>query len=69
MRQFIFLAVGLVVGGSYAAGFADRAVETRPEPQAVILEPANDLRKPTTSGRRLMLESDRQGHFQVRGAG
>src|SRR5262249_19907151 len=69
MRQLIFLAVGLVVAGSYAAGFADRAVETRPEPQAVILEPANDLRKPTASGRMLLLESARQGFFQARGAG
>jgi len=65
MRQLIFLAVGLVVAGSYAARFADRAVEARPEPQAAVLEPANDLREPTTSGRSLMLESDRQGHFQV----
>ena len=47
------------------ARFADRAVEARPEPQAAVLEPANDLREPTTSGRSLMLESDRQGHFQV----
>jgi len=50
MRQLIFLAVGLVVAGSYAARFADRAVEARPEPQAAVLEPANDLREPTTSG-------------------
>ena len=31
----------------------------------MILEPAKDLREPTMSGRSLMLESDRQGHFQV----
>src|SRR5215470_8903744 len=65
MRQLIFLAVGLVVAGSYAARFADRAVEARPEPQAAVLEPANDLREPTTSGRSLMVEADRLGHFQV----
>ena len=65
MRQLIFFAVALVVVGSYMARFADRAVEARPEPQAAVLEPANDLREPTTSGRSLMLESDRQGHFQV----
>ena len=65
MRQLIFLAVGLVVAVSYPARFADRAVEARPEPQATILEPANDLREPTMSGRSLMLERDRQGHFQV----
>jgi aspartyl protease family protein len=65
MRQLIFFAVALVVAGSYMARFADRAVEARPEPQAAVLEPVNDLREPTTSGRSLMLESDRQGHFQV----
>ena len=63
MRQLIFLAVGLVVTGSYATRFADRVFEARPEPQ--VLEPVNDLRESTTSGRSLMLESDRQGHFQV----
>ena len=63
MRQPIFLAVGLVVARSYAARFADRVVEARPEPQ--VLEPVNDLREPTASGRSLMPESDRQGHFQV----
>ncbi len=65
MRQLIFLAVTLVVAGSYMARFADRAVEARSEPQAAVIEPANELREPTTSGRSLMLESDRQGHFQV----
>ncbi len=48
MRQLIFLAAGLVVAGSYPARFADRAVEARPEAQAAILEPANDLRASTT---------------------
>ena len=47
MGQLIFLAVGLVVAGSYAARFADLAVEARPESQAAILETANDLREPT----------------------
>jgi aspartyl protease family protein len=65
MRQLIFFAVALVVAGSYMARFADRAVEARSEPQAAVIEPANELREPTTSGRSLMLESDRQGHFQV----
>jgi aspartyl protease family protein len=55
----------LVVAGSYAARFADRAVETRTEPQAAVVEPAIELLEPSTSGRTLMLQSDRQGHFQV----
>ncbi|MGB7939947.1 MAG: TIGR02281 family clan AA aspartic protease, partial [Pseudolabrys sp.] len=58
-------AVVLVVAGSYAARFADRAVETRTEPQAAVVEPAIELLEPSTSGRTLMLQSDRQGHFQV----
>ncbi len=55
----------MVVAGSYAARFADRAVETRTEPQAAVVEPAIELLEPSTSGRTLMLQSDRQGHFQV----
>jgi archaellum component FlaG (FlaF/FlaG flagellin family) len=31
MRQLVFFAVVLVVAGSYAARFANRAVETRTE--------------------------------------
>jgi aspartyl protease family protein len=65
MRQLIFFAVALVVAGSHMARFTDRAVEGRPEPQAAVIEPTTELREPTTSGRSLMLESDRQGHFQV----
>jgi aspartyl protease family protein len=65
MRQLIFFAVALVVAGSYIARFTDRAVEARPEPQAAVIEPTTELREPTTSGRSLVLESDRQGHFQV----
>lgn len=65
MRQLIFFAVALVVAGSYAARFADRAVETRIETQAAVVEPANELRESSTSGRSLILESDRLGHFQV----
>jgi aspartyl protease family protein len=65
MRQLVFFAVVLVVAGSYAARFADRAVETHTEPQAAVVEPAIELLEPSTSGRTLMLQSDRQGHFQV----
>lgn len=33
--------------------------------QAAVVEPAIELLEPSTSGRTLMLQSDRQGHFQV----
>jgi aspartyl protease family protein len=65
MRQLFMLAVALLVVGGYVAFYADRAVGTRPESQAAVVQPANEPREPTSSGRSLMLESDRQGHFQV----
>ena len=55
----------LLVVGSYAAFYADRAVGTYSESHAAVVQPANESREPTSSGRSLMLESDRQGHFQV----
>jgi aspartyl protease family protein len=65
MRQLFVLAVALLVVGSYAAFYADRAVGTYSESHAAVVQPANESREPTNSGRSLMLESDRQGHFQV----
>ena len=65
MRQLLFFAAVLVVAGGYAAGYADRIVETRPDAQASLVQPGHEPREPNTSGRSLMLESDRQGHFQV----
>jgi aspartyl protease family protein len=53
------------VVGTYAAFYADRAVGTYPESQAAVVQPANESCEPTSSGRSLILESDRQGHFQV----
>jgi len=65
MRQLLFFAAVLVVAGGYAAGYADRIVETRSDAQASLVQPGYEPREPNTSGRSLMLESDRQGHFQV----
>ena len=65
MRQLLFFAAVLIVVGGYAAGYADRTVETHPDAQASVVQPGYELREPSTSGRSLMLESDRQGHFQV----
>ena len=65
MRQLFVLAVALLVVGSYAAFYADRAVGTYSEFHAAVVQPANESREPTSSGRSLMLESDHQGHFQV----
>jgi aspartyl protease family protein len=64
MRQLIFFAVVLVVVGAIAARFADQAV-TAPPPQAAVVQQGYEPREPTTSGRSLMLEADRLGHFQA----
>jgi len=65
MRQIFILAAALLAVGAFAARFADLAVEERPDSQAAVIQPAYEPREPTSSGRSLMLESDRQGHFQV----
>jgi aspartyl protease family protein len=65
MRQIFFLAAALLAVGAFAARFADRAVEGHSDPQAAVVQPSYEPREPTSSGRSLMLESDRQGHFQV----
>ena len=65
MRQIFILATAVLAIGAFAARYADRAVEGHPEPQAAVVQPAYEPREPTSSGRSLMLESDRQGHFQV----
>jgi aspartyl protease family protein len=65
MRQLAIFAAVLVVAGGYVARYADRATDTRPGTQAAVVEPAYEPREPSTSGRSLILDSDRQGHFQV----
>ena len=64
MRQLLIFAVVLVVLGGVAARYADQAVSS-PPPQAAVVEPAYEPREPTTSGRSMMLEADRLGHFQA----
>jgi aspartyl protease family protein len=65
MRQLLFFAAIMLVAGGYVARYADRAVETHTDAQASVVQPGNEPREPTSSGRSLILESDRQGHFQV----
>jgi aspartyl protease family protein len=64
MRKFYVFAIGLLVAGTFAARFADRTVSAAP-PSAEVVEPTVEPREPITSGRSLMVEADRQGHFQV----
>jgi len=65
MRQLAIFAAALVVASGYAARNADRATETPAVTHAAVLQPSYEPREPSTSGRSLMVESDRQGHFQV----
>jgi aspartyl protease family protein len=65
MRQILFFATVLLVAGGFAARYAERAVEAPPDSQASVVQQGYEPREPTSSGRSLMLESDRQGHFQV----
>jgi aspartyl protease family protein len=65
MRQILILAAAVLLVGGYAARFADQAVTVNPAPQAAAVQSSYEPRPPTTSGRSLMLDSDRQGHFKV----
>lgn len=64
MRNILMLAAAVLLVGGYLARFADQAV-VHPAAQAAAVESAYEPRQPTTSGRSLMLESGRDGHFQV----
>ncbi|HZP69803.1 MAG TPA: TIGR02281 family clan AA aspartic protease [Pseudolabrys sp.] len=64
MRQLMIFAFVLVALGAVAARYVDQAVIS-PQPQAAVVQQGYEPREPTTSGRSLMLEADRLGHFQV----
>jgi len=65
MRQILILAAVVLMIGGYLARFADQAVEANSTTRAAAVQSAYEPRQPTTSGRSLMLESDRHGHFKV----
>jgi aspartyl protease family protein len=60
LRNIIIFAVAVLILGSYAARYADRAVK-QPMPHAAAVQAA----APASYGRSLTLDSDRQGHFHV----
>ena len=64
MRLILIFAATVLVVGGYISRYADHAV-VHPSAQAVAVEPAYEPRQPTTSGRSLILNSDRQGHFKT----
>ncbi len=64
MRQILVLAVAVLIVGSYFARYADQTV-VHPTAHMAAAEPAYEPRQPTTSGRSLIIDSDRQGHFKT----
>src|SRR5262249_4594504 len=66
MRQLFIFATAMLIAGGFAARSAASAVEKQPDgDQAAVAQPVYQPREPVTSGRSLIVESDRQGHFQV----
>ena len=65
MRLLLFFAAAVLLIGAYAARYADNAVESRSNAQAAVVQPSYEPREPSSSGRSLTLEADRQGHFEV----
>ena len=64
MRSLLVFAVVLLVGGGYAARFADKAVVEHP-PAVAATTSDNGPREPVSSGRSLMVDAGRDGHFAV----
>ena len=65
MRQILFFAVAVLLAGGYFARYADQAVAVHPSAQTAAVAPDYQPRQPVTSGRSLILDSDRQGHFKT----
>ena len=64
MRTILVLAVVLLVGGGYAAKFVDKAVVEHPQVAAATTS-VSAPREPVSSGRSLMVDAGRDGHFAV----
>ncbi len=63
MRNLLVFATVLLVAGSYIARFADKTVIAHP--QAAAATPTAEPREPVSSGRSLMVERERDGHFHI----
>ncbi len=62
MRQFLILAVALLVIGGFVARYFDQAMVQQPA-RAAAAQAAYEPRQPATSGRSLTLETGRDGHY------
>jgi aspartyl protease family protein len=65
MRSLLVLAVVLMIGGGYAAKIADKVLDQHPQAQAAHATSADMARDPVSSGRSLMVDAGRDGHFAV----
>ena len=65
MRQILFFAALLMLGGGFAARYADTALGAKPGPKVAVAQPAYEARQPVSSGRSLVIDADRQGHFRA----
>ncbi len=64
MRQVLILAAALLIGGGYAARVANKVVTEQPMQEA-SLQPVAQPSQSSDGQHRMMLESDRQGHFRA----
>jgi len=67
MRQILIVAAALLVGGGYAARYADHAISGNQPAQAASVQRVDEPRPPVHSGRTLTLNADRLGHFRTEG--
>ena len=65
MRHILILAIVLLAVGGYAAQFADKVMTAGPATPATATRDVSAPREPVSSGRSLMLNANRQGHFEV----
>lgn len=62
MRSVLILAAALLLGGGYAARLAEKTVSAHPQQAAAA---AAGPRDPVSSGRSLIVERERDGHFHI----
>jgi aspartyl protease family protein len=64
MRQLVFLAAALLVGGSYLAHYADTVLPEAPAPKAAALQPVEPPQI-AIGQHKMQLASGPDGHFHV----
>lgn len=65
MRQILILAAVLLVGGAYAARYADQAVSANPHPHIALADRSERPRQSSAGQHKMVLDSARDSHFHV----